>query len=272
MKWLGYLILAASIVSCNRSDEIEVIPDYDAVYLPPEEVDIPVEVIDDEDKHIENIQNIVAQNFKPENEAYYFFKSTLFLNEKGLIEKVKYSIEDPDKDFGDADINPQIEKLFPRLTNYLKNVEFTPAILNGEKVSSQFEWAGSFKVDNKGEAEVYLFSLNLSGLRSLKFVDKAKYMEQVDEMPFPVGGMAALAANIVYPKQAKEEGIQGKVWVKAFIDEEGKVVWTEIIKGIGGGCELAAANAVESTQFTPGKQNGKSVKVQVVIPILFKLQ
>ncbi|MCK6650477.1 MAG: energy transducer TonB [Bacteroidia bacterium] len=30
--------------------------------------------------------------------------------------------------------------------------------------------------------------------------------------------------------------------------------------------------AVSSTKFKPGKQRGKSVKVQVSIPVLFKLQ
>ncbi len=46
----------------------------------------------------------------------------------------------------------------------------------------------------------------------------------------------------------------------------------KIIKGIGAGCDEAAIDAVKQTKFTPGKQKGKPVKVQVSIPIVFKLQ
>jgi len=272
MKIIIYAIITAFLIGCEKGDGIEIIPDYDAIYLPIEKVDMPAKVLDEEDKHIEKIQEIISKNYIPENEAYYFFKSTLFINDKGFIEKVKYSTENPDKDFGDAEINPRIEKLFPDLTAYLRNVNFTPAILEGKNVSSQFKWEGSFRVDKNGKAEAYLFSLDLSGLKNLKFIDKNKFLENVDEMPFPIGGMKALAENVVYPRKAKEEGIEGKVFVKAFIDEEGNVVETDILKGIGAGCDEAAEDAVEKTKFKPGRQNGKPVKVQVMIPIMFKLQ
>ena len=145
-------------------------------------------------------------------------------------------------------------------------------MLNGKNVNSQFNWEGSFRIDKSGKAEVYLLSLELSGLKSLKFFDKNKFLEKVDEMPFPVGGMKALAQNVKYPEIAKKAGIQGRVFVNAFIDEMGNVVGTEIIKGIGGGCDQAAIDAVKTTKFTPGIKNGDPVKVQVSIPILFKLQ
>jgi len=45
-----------------------------------------------------------------------------------------------------------------------------------------------------------------------------------------------------------------------------------VIKGIGAGCDEAAVQAVMQTKFKPGKQRGKAVKVQVSIPIVFKLQ
>ncbi len=44
----------------------------------------------------------------------------------------------------------------------------------------------------------------------------------------------------------------------------------EIVKGIGGGCDEAAMDAILQTKFTPGKQRGKPIKVQVTIPVVFK--
>lgn len=38
--------------------------------------------------------------------------------------------------------------------------------------------------------------------------------------------------NVVYPISAKEAGIEGKVFVKAIIDEKGNVAETEVIKSV----------------------------------------
>ncbi|MBL1211845.1 MAG: energy transducer TonB [Ignavibacteriae bacterium] len=94
----------------------------------------------------------------------------------------------------------------------------------------------------------------------------------VEEMPSPIGGIAAIQKSIVYPEIARRAAIQGRVFVKAYVDKNGKVHKVEIIKGIGGGCDEAALEAVKKVKFNPGKQRGKPVPVQVSIPILFKLR
>lgn len=94
----------------------------------------------------------------------------------------------------------------------------------------------------------------------------------VEEMPEPIGGIQGIQQRIVYPEIARRAGVQGRVFVKAYVDELGNVWKTELIKGIGAGCDEAALAAVKETKFKPGKQRGKPVKVQVSIPILFKIQ
>lgn len=94
----------------------------------------------------------------------------------------------------------------------------------------------------------------------------------VEQMPEPIGGISAIQSKIVYPEIAKRAGVQGRVFVKAFVDESGNVNKVELIRGIGAGCDEAAMTAVQQTQFNPGKQRGKPVKVQVTVPVLFKLQ
>ncbi|HSP87292.1 MAG TPA: TonB family protein [Ignavibacteriaceae bacterium] len=108
-----------------------------------------------------------------------------------------------------------------------------------------------------------------------KIVEKEEaptYFVAVEEMPEPVGGIASIQQKIVYPEIAKRAGVEGKVYVLAFVNEEGNVTDAKIIKGIGAGCDEAALDAVRKTKFKPGKQRGVSVKVQVSIPIVFKLQ
>jgi len=99
-----------------------------------------------------------------------------------------------------------------------------------------------------------------------------QFFVAVEEMPEPIGGIEAIQKRIVYPEIAKRAGVQGRVFVKAFVDENGNVIKAEIIKGIGAGCDEAAIKAVMATKFKPGRQRGKPVKVQVSIPILFKLK
>ncbi|MEJ2196227.1 MAG: energy transducer TonB [Ignavibacteriaceae bacterium] len=105
-----------------------------------------------------------------------------------------------------------------------------------------------------------------------KVEEEPTYFVAVEEMPAPIGGILAIQKKIVYPEIAKRAGVEGKVYVLAFVDEAGTVTKAQIIKGIGAGCDEAALDAVLKTKFTPGKQRGKPVKVQVSIPILFKLQ
>jgi protein TonB len=97
------------------------------------------------------------------------------------------------------------------------------------------------------------------------------YFVAVEEMPEPIGGISRIQEKIVYPELAKRAGIEGKVLVLAFVDESGNVTKAEVIKGIGMGCDEAAINAILQTKFKPGQQRGKPVKVQITIPVTFKL-
>lgn len=106
----------------------------------------------------------------------------------------------------------------------------------------------------------------------VKEEEEPSYFVAVEEMPEPLGGLKTIQDKIVYPEIAKRVGIEGKVYVRAFVDESGKVTKAELVKGIGAGCDEVAVDAVLDTQFKPGKQRGKPIKVQVTVPIVFKLR
>lgn len=100
--------------------------------------------------------------------------------------------------------------------------------------------------------------------------EEPTYFVAVEEMPEPIGGLVEIQKRIIYPEIAKRAGIEGKVFVRAYVDETGTVTSAEVVKGIGGGCNEAALDAILKTKFNPGKQRGKPIKVQVTIPIIFK--
>jgi len=99
-----------------------------------------------------------------------------------------------------------------------------------------------------------------------KPVDETYYVA-VDEMPEPFGGIQAIESKINYTAALKQKGIEGTVFVLAFVDENGTVRKTLLTKGIGNGCDEAAMNAVFRTRFKAGRQNGRPVKVQIQIPV-----
>jgi len=93
----------------------------------------------------------------------------------------------------------------------------------------------------------------------------------VETPPELVGGLKSIQSNIKYPELARRAGIEGRVIVKFIVDEQGNVVDPHIIRGIGGGCDEAALEAVKQAKFEPGKQRGKAVRVQYSLPITFEL-
>ena len=103
-------------------------------------------------------------------------------------------------------------------------------------------------------------------------VDTTGYSDIADIMPEPVGGINAIAAKITYPENAKKEGLQGKVFIRAFVDKNGEVTYAEAIKKLSPECDSVALKAVMETRFTPGKKDEKEVKTIVFIPISYKLQ
>ena len=73
-----------------------------------------------------------------------------------------------------------------------------------------------------------------------------------------------------YPDKAKQESLQGLVWVRALVDPGGKVLETSIERGIA---ELndAALAWVRGSQFTPCERNGAPCKYVVRVAVLFTL-
>lgn len=98
-----------------------------------------------------------------------------------------------------------------------------------------------------------------------------EYLAFAEQMPEPVGGLEGIYKTIKYPELAVKSGVQGKVYVLAFINEDGKVEDVKIVKGIGAGCDEATIEAVKKSKFVPGKSAGKNVKVKMSLQIQFKL-
>ena len=130
---------------------------------------------------------------------------------------------------------------------------------------------------NKCLVLLIFFSLSISNeinSENTNFADQQseEYLAFAEKMPVPVGGLPAIYKLIEYPTMAKKVGVQGKVYILAFINENGIVDDVKVVKGIGAGCDEAAIEAIKKTRFIPGESSGKPAKVKTSLQINFKLK
>lgn len=100
----------------------------------------------------------------------------------------------------------------------------------------------------------------------------------VVEMPpsFP-GGQAALlawiASHVNYPQKAMESRIEGRIIVGFVIECDGSVSQAKIIRSVDPLLDDEAIRVVMGMpKWTPGRQNGKNVRVKYNVPVNFRLQ
>jgi protein TonB len=74
-----------------------------------------------------------------------------------------------------------------------------------------------------------------------------------------------------YPELAMRAGLEGKVWVKIWVDKEGKPKQVVVLKSDAEIFNEAAVEAAKQFLFTPAYMNNGPVSVWVSVPFKFKL-
>ena len=60
--------------------------------------------------------------------------------------------------------------------------------------------------------------------------------------------------------------------VQFVVDTEGRVTEPAITEGLGHGIDEGVLRCVRDLQFTPGRQDGKPVRVRMSLPVTFRLR
>lgn len=98
----------------------------------------------------------------------------------------------------------------------------------------------------------------------------------VEVMPQYPGGQIAMMKyimeNMKYPEQAMKKGIQGRVVVSFIVEKDGRVSNVRLLRSVESSLDKEAVRVVKSMpKWSPGKQNGKPVRVRFNVPVMFKL-
>lgn len=104
-----------------------------------------------------------------------------------------------------------------------------------------------------------------------------KVFDVVEQMPEFPGGIAAmfeyLMQNVKYPEDAEKQKVEGRVIATFVVETDGSITDVQAVKQVFPSLDAEAIRVLEAMpKWTPGKQNGKSVRVKYTVPVNFKLQ
>ncbi len=164
--------------------------------------------------------------------------------------------------YGQPDTSSAVAMLHPAALEAVTTVRWKPARFEGRPVPVQIGIPVIFQVKVDRQPEPTSEGQLPPGFSPF------------DEPPEAIGGFAAIQENVRYPEKAKEAGVEGKVYVIAVIDTNGRVekAWVEDCFAPGLGLEQAAVAAVRATRFKPAKYRGKPAPAQIGIPVIFKVK
>jgi TonB family protein len=170
--------------------------------------------------------------------------------------------------------------------------KWEPATQNGKKVRVLQTLPINFRLDDgksasnnsdvkevvvTGYATPQNYALNEVVINGDKQVEQENpVFTNVEVLPTFPGGLEAfgkfLAENLKYPAKAKENNIQGRVFLNFVVEKDGSLSDIKVVRGIGYGCDEEAVRVLAiSPKWIPGKQNGKLVRVSYTIPIFFQM-
>ena len=112
--------------------------------------------------------------------------------------------------------------------------------------------------------------------KSQKAVVNQDSIYRVSEvMPEYPGGpnemMRYIQENIKYPQSAKDNKIEGRVFVTFVVEKDGSISNAAVMRGIDKECDAEALRVVSSMpKWNPGQHKGEVVRTQFTIPIYYK--
>ncbi len=82
-----------------------------------------------------------------------------------------------------------------------------------------------------------------------------------------------LENELIYPEQAREEAIEGKVFVEFIVAPDGQIQSPKVIRGIGYGCDKEVLRVFEQmANWKPGIKQNRPVPTRIILPITFDLE
>jgi len=240
------------------------------------------------------------------NPMVYLFKSALTLSHEYIADKKSVTDEDHQK-YVNLLVNQTLSNLglslgshfgrksgilsrWPLTINKSQTLKRIKMIKNKRKMSPlkylipAFAIALSIGVVSCVEDEALQGDTIVEGAASIGADDQFVEIELLDDQTFQVaeempvfpGGEHAMykyiGKNLDYPESARENGIEGRVLVQFKINKDGSITDAKSLQSPNNDLSEEAERVIKTMpKWKPGKVKGEDVKVNLIIPILFKI-
>lgn len=152
-----------------------------------------------------------------------------------------------------------------------KRTEIIHVVENNNTIEQDFE----FDIEDDEETEIEIVEIE-----EVEECEDNVVFLIVEKNPEYPGGIFAIrkfiAENLKYPEAARENGIQGTVYLRFQIKADGTLGKIEIQRGVDPLLDKEAVRIiklmVKNKKFSPGMQGGKKVSVWFSLPITFELK
>ena len=149
--------------------------------------------------------------------------------------------------------------------NVVRGLHYVPAILDGREIKMSVIIPVPINLPESPRSDT------IPPSDAPRSDASAEYPDFLPNTMRPTYSTEELQNNVVYPPEALEAGVEGNVYVQAKINEEGTVVDAVVVKRLAPLLDTAALDAVRKLTFTPAMQQGRPVRMKVVISVAFKL-
>lgn len=107
--------------------------------------------------------------------------------------------------------------------------------------------------------------------------NKVYDMGQVEVAPEFNGGQKEftrfVSSNLKYPLVARQNNVQGKVYLSFIVEKDGSIADVKVRQGIGSGCDEEAVRILKSSpNWKPSSIKGAPVRTYCILPLTFQLQ
>jgi len=130
------------------------------------------------------------------------------------------------------------------------------------------------KETQKKEAILQTVTMKLNSGKVM-YIDSIYFV--VEKQPVFHGGDRGLLNyfknELEYPKDAKNDGTSGTVFVNFIIEKDGGTSKAKVVRGVSGSCNAEAVRLINNMpEWIPGEHKGKTVRVQLTLPVKFALR
>jgi TonB family protein len=208
------------------------------------------------------------------NAVYYNQNSTIKKKASYSIDEKKRRIEKIEE-LNDSLGKPYLNK---EGTGFYKEIDENGQIVEGEYLNGlkNKEWKTVNSKNNETYYDEYDNGEYLRG-KTIDVNGKTLNYDDMEKLPEFNGGVkdfgSFLGKSLRYPPKARDNNIQGRVYLSFVVDKEGDLQDLKVMRGVDEELDNEALRVMKmSPKWNPGTKRGKPVRVSYTIPVFFQLQ